>query len=101
MAELNYTKGEWEAEGSVVLIPNKEGFVKSKEHPVFVVAQCSAYTSASSFAECEANARLIAQAPRLYEFCKELWSAIQLDYVRIGASRFIELEQVLAKLVEK
>jgi len=62
---MNYTKGEWEARKSRVIIPNKDGFVSSPQWPVFVVAQCSTYCEPDG-EEANANAHLIAAAPIMH-----------------------------------
>ncbi len=36
-------------------------------------------------------------APDMYEFIKELYSAILNNYEKIGASRYVKLEQILTK----
>jgi hypothetical protein len=68
---MDYTKGEWKADKTKVIIPVKDGFNPTKYHPTYIVAQCSTYCS-PPYSEAAANAHLIAAAPKMYEALKEV-----------------------------
>jgi len=79
---VEYTKGEWLARGSRVIILDKEGFVPSSYWPVYVIAQTSTYCDPDD-TESQANARLIAAAP---DYDKAVSNMIQW-YISKGFDR--------------
>jgi len=73
----------------------QEGRFKLAE--VFAFNECATGTDEGK-AEDEANARLIAAAPEMYEMLKELESGIHLARARKGSKTIDKLREVLAKV---
>jgi len=67
--------------------------VKDKMAEYEMHCECYIDINTEEIVKCE----LCEAALDMYQFCKELWGAIQQDYERIGAGRLVGLEQVLAK----
>jgi hypothetical protein len=86
MEEKKHTQGKWEVYGSMVVIRNKEGFKPTKEHPIFVIAQCRCYTS-TTWDESVLNAELIASAPDLLAENTRLKEVNQEILEMLGAIR--------------
>ena len=87
---MNYTKGEWK---------------RLKENPTVIIAQfqtggvkqiAKIYESVV-YSTNEANAYLISAAPEMYEALKDLQKAIENGKERIGAGRWFNLDNALAK----
>lgn len=92
---MNYTKGEWkvgERQGAKISIYITERDETHGEDIDYELAQVSQRDN-----EQKANANLIAAAPDMYEYLKELHSALDAGYERIGAGREGRLNTILAK----
>jgi len=104
---MEYTKGEWEAKGSRVVIPKKDGFIPTIYFPTFVVAQCSTYCGPDykepDYKEAEANAQLISATPDMYEALKDAqyWFAEAEAYIPLHSATLSAINKALAKAEDK
>ena len=92
---MEYTKGEWKAKKTTVVIPSKH----DSNMTDFVVAQTDIYCSVEG-KEAEANARLISAAPDMYEALRALSfqfaSAVEKPYSK-DKEIYEQAQKALAK----
>ena len=85
---MSYTRGVWKIRERGI---SSEIFVETPLEPIV-----KEYQIAGGIYN-KANARLIAAAPEMYEFCRELLFSLDTGYERLGAGRVGTLINVLAK----
>lgn len=72
-----HTPGPWRIDANACrVLATPKGWKRSKGHPVFVVAQCFTYCSAS-LDETHANAYLIAAAPEMLASLQSLLASMR------------------------
>ena len=92
---MKYTPGKWHTDKmGLRVLADIDGFHPTKEHPDWVVAQCSTYCGAgfNLTEQQRANARLIASAPEMAELLLSMYV-----HVSHGGPTRAEAEAVLRK----
>ena len=93
---MDYTKGKWEVYESpfapAVIIDNRK-----RNRPNRIIATCRLYQGSEGMSEAVANAHLIAIAPNMHSFLADLKRAIDEGQERIGGTRRMILESILAE----